>query len=283
MRVASRTVLAPNRRRPCDKKKEGTMAEKSSYIPGTASWVDLMTPDLERAKAFYGSVFGWTFDDGGPQMGHYNRVLVRGKQVAGMMGQSEEEKKAHPSAWNVYFDTTNMQKSLAAVAEAGGMTVLNTQDVMDLGKMAFCVDPSGGSFGLWQAGTHKGAQLFGEPGAMAWHELRSRDLTSALPFYEKVLGHPLEKMPMEGAMEYYTQKADQQMHAGFMAMPNAFPKEVPSHWAVYFAVQNADETATKIKAAGGIILSEPFDTPYGRNGFAKDPFGAPFAFIQANF
>lgn len=68
-----------------DEKDESTMAEKASYIPGTASWVDLMTPDLEGAKKFYAGLFDWSYDDGGPQMGHYTRCMMRNKMVAGVM------------------------------------------------------------------------------------------------------------------------------------------------------------------------------------------------------
>lgn len=203
--------------------------------------------------------------------------MMGGKTVAGMMGQTGDM-LSHPSVWNVYFDTTDLAKTLTTVTEAGGKIFMPAQPVMDLGIMAFCVDPTGGAFGLWQAGTHKGAQLFGDPGAMAWHELRTRDLKTALPFYEKVLGNALAKM--DGPMEYYTQKADGKMHAGFMNMPAEMPKDVPSHWTTYFSVKNADAAASKIKATGGKVMVEPFDTPFGRNGYAMDPFGAPFAFIQ---
>ena len=237
-----------------------------------------MASDLEGAKKFYGSIFGWSFEDGGPQTGHYNRVMLRGKQVAGMMAIGPDMKEAH-SAWNVYFDTKDIDASLAKVLESGGTKFMGPHDVLDLGRMAYCADPAGAAFGFWQPGKHAGAELFGEPGAMAWHELRSRKLAPSIAFYEKVLGNPLEKM--DAPMEYYTQKAGGLMHAGFMGMPEQIPGEVPSHWVVYFAVKNADETAARIKSLGGRITVEPFDSPYGRNGFAIDAWGAPFAFIQA--
>jgi uncharacterized protein len=39
------------------------MGERTSYTPGTFSWVDLQTDDLEGAKAFYSTLFGWQYDD----------------------------------------------------------------------------------------------------------------------------------------------------------------------------------------------------------------------------
>ena len=39
------------------------MPERTSYEPGTPSWVDLTTPDPAGAKIFYGELFGWTTED----------------------------------------------------------------------------------------------------------------------------------------------------------------------------------------------------------------------------
>ena len=39
------------------------MPERSEYLPGTFSWIDCATTDQEGAKAFYSSLFGWSFMD----------------------------------------------------------------------------------------------------------------------------------------------------------------------------------------------------------------------------
>jgi len=39
------------------------MPKRTSYAQGTPSWVDLQSHDQEGAKAFYGGLFGWQFDD----------------------------------------------------------------------------------------------------------------------------------------------------------------------------------------------------------------------------
>ena len=38
------------------------MAEPRTYPEGVTSWVDVEAPDLEAAQAFYGGLFGWTFE-----------------------------------------------------------------------------------------------------------------------------------------------------------------------------------------------------------------------------
>jgi hypothetical protein len=249
------------------------MAEKQSYLPGTPSWTDVMVPDLDAAKAFYGEVFGWTFASAA-EFGGYTTCLMNGKSVCGMMQHSDG-----PAAWTTYFDTRDADASVAAITAHGGNIIAPTTDVGALGRMALAQDPTGAVFGLWQPKSHHGAALINEPGAMSWHELWTRDAAQAIAFYQAVLDRAVEKMPMPG-MEYYTVKAENQMHAGMMPMPPHLPAAVPSHWLTYFAVGNADETSARIKALGGTVTVEPFDVPFGRNGFARDRAGASFAFIQ---
>ena len=43
------------------------MAERTSYAPGSPSWVDLTVPDLEAALTFYGGLLGWEFEDKGEE------------------------------------------------------------------------------------------------------------------------------------------------------------------------------------------------------------------------
>jgi uncharacterized protein len=60
------------------------MPERTGYEPGTPSWVDLSTTDLDGALRFYGDLFGWDFEDMGEDAGHYHQARLRGKRVAGV-------------------------------------------------------------------------------------------------------------------------------------------------------------------------------------------------------
>ena len=48
------------------------MPTVDTYEPGTPSWVDLASPDLEASVAFYSSLFGWEAEDQGADAGHYH-------------------------------------------------------------------------------------------------------------------------------------------------------------------------------------------------------------------
>ena len=252
------------------------MTDTITYANGTPTWVDLMTPDPEGARKFYGQLFGWVFDVGGPESGHYTMCKVRGKNAAGL-GQMPKDAK-FPSAWTTYFSTDNVDAAAKRVRDNGGNLMMEPMDVMTAGRMAIAIDPTGGAFGFWQPREHKGAQARGEHGAMAWHELMTRDLGKARDFYAKVL--EVEMSKMDAPMEYYVGKKNDEMHFGLMAFPPEVPKEIPTHWLNYFRVDNTDASLAQLPKLGGKVLNPAMDSPYGRWAIVSDPFGASFAVIQ---
>ena len=62
------------------------MTTKSEYAPGTPNWVDLATTDTAAAKAFYGPLFDWTYDDQPTGGEPYTLVSRGGQMVAGLAG-----------------------------------------------------------------------------------------------------------------------------------------------------------------------------------------------------
>src|SRR5438105_9117762 len=93
-----------------------------------------------------------------------------------------------PRSWTTYFATTDAGAAANAVKDAGGQVVMEPFDVMDAGRMAGFMDPSGAFVCVWQPGQHKGAELANEPGSFTWNELHTRDLTGAKEFYPKAFG-----------------------------------------------------------------------------------------------
>jgi hypothetical protein len=52
--------------------------------------------------------------------------------------------------------------------------------------------------------------------------------------------------------------------------------DVPAHWSVTFAVDDADATAAKAAQLGGRVVVSPFDAPWVRTTVLSDPQGAMF-------
>lgn len=68
--------------------------------------------------------------------------------------------------------------------------------------------------------------------------------------------------------------------AGVMDAANFLPSEVPSHWAVYFAVDDAEATIATAVELGATVVHSAEVTPYGVLATLADPTGAMFKLQQ---
>ena len=251
------------------------MTKIDKHAPGTVTWVDLMSSNPEKARAFYAGLFGWTFEVGPAETGFYAMAKLGGANVAGVGGQPPGAQM--PSAWNLYFATDDVDATVARAKELGGSLVMGPMNIMEEGRLAFLADPTGAHFGLWQARRHTGAQVIDEPGAMVWREVNTPDAAKARDFYGKLFN--LEAKKLEGPMEYWTLHRGDQTVGGVLQMTKEW-EGVPPHWMTYFAVPSADAAVQKITELGGKVSVPPFDTPYGRISVVNDPTGAVFSIVQ---
>ncbi|MBW3601443.1 MAG: VOC family protein [Actinobacteria bacterium] len=256
------------------------MAEVSSYAPGTPSWVDLATSDPEGARSFYGRLFGWGFEVGPPETGHYTMCQLRGRNVAGMAGEPSRE--GVPTAWTTYMATDDADEVARRITEAGGTVLMGPMDVMSQGRLIVAGDPAGALFGVWQAGDHAGASLVDEPGSLVWSELATRDLAAAQVFYTQVFGYGWEAVDTgEGGPAYQVFSVDGRTVGGAMQMTADWPEQIPSHWMTYFAVADTEAAAAAAQDLGGTMRVSPTDSPYGRFAVLGDPQGAVFTVMQS--
>ena len=257
------------------------MPERTSYAEGTPSWVDLSSPVVGASTAFYGELFGWDSSGAEPieETGGYEIFLLGGKRIAGV-GPLQDPNQ--PPAWATYIAVDDADETAAKATEAGGQVLVEPMDVMDAGRMAILADTTGAVVGIWQARAHTGAQLVNEPVSLGWNELMTRAPEEAKAFYAAVFG--MTTAPWEGAgdREYTVWQVDGQMVGGLLTMDDEnFPPEMPSNWAIYFVVADADATAAKAGELGGATMVEPFDAPgVGRIAILGDPHHAVFGVIS---
>ncbi len=257
------------------------MSERTSYAPGTPCWVDLGTPDIEAAAAFYGGLFGWSVEEGenAEQTGGYRQAELRGKPVAGVMPLMQE---GQPPAWSTYVSVADADATTAKVREAGGTVMAEPMDVLDLGRMAIFADPTGAVIGIWQPGSFIGAELVNEANSLSWNELNTRDTATAKEFYSAVFGWTYEGMEVENVGTYTALQVDGSSVGGMLDITGRVPDEVPAHWLTYFAVEDTDAILEKLKELGGSVNFGPVDIVAGRFAVVADPFGAVFAVIKPN-
>jgi hypothetical protein len=256
------------------------MTTMTTYKPGTFCWIDLGTPDQDAAGEFYGALFGWEQqeDENAEQTGGYRVATLGDQAIGGVMKLMEE---GQPPSWSAYVRVEDVDATAAKAREAGGSVMFEPMDVLDYGRMAFIADPTGAALGLWQPGRNEGAGLISETGAMSWHELNTRDVETAKAFYADVFDWSYEEEDFEGTGAYTAIKLGEEMVGGMLDVTDRVPAEVPAHWLVYFAVEDADATVEEAKGRGGEAVAGPFDIGrVGRIAVVKDPWGAVFAVIK---
>lgn len=249
----------------------------SPRADGAPTWLDLMSTDPAGSRAFYTKLFGWSYDISGPEFGYYAMAKLNGKEVAGVGGVPPGSPM--PSTWSTYFASHDLKADIARAEALGGSLAVPAMQIGDNGSMAMIADPTGGMFGLWQAGTHIGARLTDEPGAMTWHEMYSHDAKKAVAFYTKMLNATASPMP--GGMEYYVLQHGAAQLAGIMQITPDMG-QMPSMWSNYWVVKNTDDAVKLTLDSGGKLMGEVMDSPFGRMAMLFDPQGALFKVLQPN-
>jgi predicted enzyme related to lactoylglutathione lyase len=255
------------------------MAETKTFVAGSPTWVDISSKDPAGSREYYGKLFGWETEVmTDPQFGGYGMAKISGKDVAGIGGLQDPNA---PSAWMLYIGTDDAEAIAKKVEAAGGKVVAPPFDVGESGRMAVFQDPVGAYISVWQPKDMPGAAVMHEPGSFAWAELNARGIEKAKPFYTQVFGWGEKVSPMgEGTPPYTEFQVDGKSIAGGMEMVAMVPAEVPSHWMVYFAVDDVDQAFAKATAIGGRELLAPQDFPGGRFALLQDPQGAAFGVLK---
>lgn len=255
------------------------MPEIKSHAPGAFCWAEVGTVQSQKTKAFYAELFGWTYEDKpAGEFGVYTMCKSRGKDLAGLYELPPDLlKMGVPPHWMCYVAVADADRACEKIEAHGGTIRQGPMDVMDVGRMAICQDPTGAVFSVWQARSHKGAGVMGENGTPCWFELATRGVEQAQTFYRDVFGW---SMKQGGDYREITAPGAAFPQGGMMELtPQHGP--VPPHWMIYFTVDDCDGAAERVEELGGKVVVPPMDIPdVGRFSVVNDPADATFAVIK---
>ncbi len=110
--------------------------------PNSLVWNELQTHDPESAQAFYGAVFGWTFDT---NESGYVTCKQDNRTQAGMI-QIQPDWGDMPPNWSIYFLVEDLPAKVTAVQELGGNVLVPPTPAGAMGHFAVVQDPQGGVF-----------------------------------------------------------------------------------------------------------------------------------------
>jgi len=250
----------------------------TQHAAGMFCWAQVGTTDPEAAKNFYGGLFGWTYEDHDVQGMTITTIKKNGRDVGNLYRLSPEQKAGDQPSWIPFVAVDSADATATQVEASGGKVLMKPNDVDDKGRFAFCQDPTTAFFSLWQARNKPGAGIVNEPGSMCWNELITDDAKKAGAFYSKVFGWTGKPKP-NPRVEYTVFSKDGAEVAG---MIQATPEMHLTHpyWMTYFAVEDCDASAAKVRQLGGKVQMEPTDIPeIGRFAVVTDPQGAWFSII----
>ena len=112
-----------------------------------------------------------------------------------------------------------------------------------------------------------------EPGVPCWVDIWQDDAGPATDFYGALMGWEIAR-----GESYSMGRVRGRDAAGF---GSPAPAGAPAQWTTYVWVDSADDTAAAVSAAGGSVVTEPFDAlDGGRIAIVADPAGAAFGVWQ---
>jgi uncharacterized protein len=122
------------------------------------------------------------------------------------------------------------------------------------------------------------------PGTFSWIELATSDQDAANKFYAELFGYQVNQFPIGGGQLYTIFRLDgRDAGACYTMMDDEKKLGIRSHWNLYVAVENTDESAKRAGELGGKIIAQPFNVmDAGRMAVIQDPTGVIFQLWQAN-
>lgn len=244
---------------------------------GRFVWYELLTTDLAAAKAFYGSVVGWSAQNASTPDLAYTLFTAGEAPVSGLMELPQDalSRGAMPR-WVGYIAVDDVDASAERIKRLGGAIYVPPTD-SNIGRIAVVTDPQTATFALVEGLRHGQAESgdIGEAGRVGWHELLAADWGKAFAFYGEVFDWR-EMDANTGPSPSY-----QVFAAGGRTIGGMFTKlaKVPvPFWLHYFNVGDLDMALRRVEDAGGRIELGPHELP-GDSGIARciDPQGAMFA------
>ncbi len=114
---------------------------------GAFSWNELMTSDIDGAKAFYRRLFGWQLEDVKPGEMDYTLIKIDGQEIAGMMAMPPDAGEMRPT-WGAYVTVDDVDASARQAGKLGGQVIVPPRDIPGIGRFCMILDPQGAALSM---------------------------------------------------------------------------------------------------------------------------------------
>jgi uncharacterized protein len=260
-----------------------TQPPSGEHHVGKVIWVDLVTPDLDGAKRFYGALLGWTFRDV-PGAPGYALALLDGEPVAGLFQKALPAGQSKQPAWLTFLAVRDVDAAQQAALQHGGKVLSKAHYYPHRGRQAVLADPDGAVFAVLAAEGGDPPDYLAAPGEWIWSSLLVADPKQETAFYKSLFGYDVYDLASEGGGEgdaqHYILSSDNYARTGLNALPADSKRRHP-HWLNFVRVTDATDAARKAVELGGRVLVEPrIDRHGGHLAVLADPSAAPFGVME---
>lgn len=256
---------------------QATRASGTVVRTGEFVWHDLITQDAAASRAFYGSLFGWTFQAGKGVDPNYTIVKQGGSPIGGIVTIANTDTVPQ---WLSYVVVSNVDAASAAFTDSGGRVYRAPLDVRKDLRVAVVGDAQGAPLGLANRGAETAATGVPSINRWLWMEYVAVDAPGALDFYSRVVGYTSEVSETRAGRSYHLLKTDRP-RAGLFA---SLWKRETSCWLPYVRVEDPVAMAARAAELGGTVVLAPRADIRDRSlAIVLDPAGAPLALQKFPF
>ena len=112
---------------------------------------EIPADDVERARKFYGELFGWKIEKFTGQTPMEYWMVSTGREEGQMGVDGGMLKREMPKQHTIiYIDVPSVDDAMDKVKSLGGQVVFPKMAIPGMGYFAVCLDPENNGFGLWE-------------------------------------------------------------------------------------------------------------------------------------
>ncbi len=222
----------------------------SAHTPGRIVWIDLLTADMNEAEAFYGPLFGWTFQKTADD--EYRTITSGTKPIGGLIERDEQDSEGE-AIWLMYLSVSDVDRASREAASALGRVLLKPQWAPDRGRVSVITDGEGAPIALLHASKGDPAPAPAQVGEILWVDLWTHDTKAAARFYKRVAGLDVATVQEPDGSTQTLLGRSGVVTGGLVKLPW---KDVTANWLPYVRVADVTATARRAAGLGGKVIAQ---------------------------
>ncbi|MCG8443378.1 MAG: VOC family protein [Caulobacterales bacterium] len=241
-------------------------------IRANVVWHDLRTTDVQRARAFYADLTGWSYNaeyaadfvwTGGKA--EYPPIMASGQAHGGMVEIAPSER----SHWLAYVAVEDVDAAAESAGSLGGAIERTPFDIPGVGRAAVITDPQGAAVSPFSPSHSYPAPT----GLFVRDDLFSADADGTISFYRDLFGWRVSSDGLERPLMVRTGDGEQLIG---IVRPPPIPGE-RAGWAPLIATPDVSAAVATSLSLGATLAAAPARADdAGSYAFLIDPTGAMF-------